>query len=163
MHRYYLNTHAHAHTCFPQSASRTLVQIIKCNSLPGGETLLGADHPSGVNHGSSTEMVSLPAQDGSEVTHPPVSGPHAVSQQTHLSLRLTVHGELPGMPLTMRSRVGWKRSSLFPHSLNSTFSADTQRRQNYCDSSSATANASDFISSETNLLVHSWAPSLQLW
>lgn len=28
---------------------------------PGGETLFGADHPAGVDQGSSTEMVALPA------------------------------------------------------------------------------------------------------
>lgn len=71
-------------------------------------------------------MVSLPAQEGSEVTHPLVSGSHTTRCQTHLSLRLTVHGEFPGIPLTMRILVGWKRSSLFPHSVNSTFSAHTR-------------------------------------
>ena len=50
------------------------------------------------------------------------------SSQTHLSLRLTVHGELPGIPFTIRNRVFGVRSSLFPHSLNSTLSAFTKRR-----------------------------------
>lgn len=95
------------------------------------------------------------------------AGSHTVRGQTHLSLRLTVHGEFPGIPLTMRTNVGWTRSSRFPHSVNSTFSAHTQRR---CIIAWRRARgcrrlplSSDFISSETNLLVHSWAPSLQLW
>lgn len=52
---------------------------------------------------------------------------NTISSQTHLSLRLTVHGEFPGIPFTIRILVAWKRSSLFPHSLNSTFSAFTKR------------------------------------
>lgn len=59
------------------------------HNLPGGEALLGADHPSGVHHGSAAEVVSLPAQDGqkshtrpcpvgtlSHTTHTPVPEAH---------------------------------------------------------------------------------------
>lgn len=56
-----------------------------------------------------------------------MAGLNTIKHQTHLSLRLTVHGELPGTPLTIRILVLWKRSSLFPHSLNSTFSVSTKR------------------------------------
>lgn len=39
---------------------------------------------------------------------------------TDLSLRLTVHGEFPGVPPTILSLLLNVRSSRFPHSLNST-------------------------------------------
>lgn len=53
--------------------------------------------------------------------------PNAISCRPDLSLRLTVHGEFPGIPFTMRSRVTGMRLSLFPHSLNSTGSVFTKR------------------------------------
>lgn len=56
---------------------------------------------------------------------------NTISFKTHLSLRLTVHGEFPGIPLTIRNLVLWKRSSLFPHSLNSTFSALRKKMEYY--------------------------------
>lgn len=46
---------------------------------------------------------------------------------TDRSLRLTVHGEFPGVPPTILKRVINIRSSRFPHSLNTTLSAQNNR------------------------------------
>lgn len=94
-------------------------------------------------------------------------GSYAISSQTHLSLRLTVHGAFPGIPCTMRILDLWMRSSLFPHSLNSTFSAFTKRRHIIVETRQKACRL-DFevllhIHSETNLLLQSWALSLQLF
>lgn len=125
-------------------------QLLKCKSLPGGETLLGADHPSGVNHGSSTEMVALPAQEGSEVTHPPVSRAHAV-----------IHQNAPVPEAHCPRRVAWNAINDAQHGgLDAVVSFPTfaelhllcrhTAAGNYCavrrDRSPATAKSSDFIS-----------------
>ena len=102
------------------------------NELPGGETLFGADNPSGIHQRSPTEVVSFPAhkenRDHSQRCRVcfDCPSPHVISCQTDLSLRLTVQGEFPGIPFTIRILVIGTRSSLFPHSLNSTFSVFTK-------------------------------------
>lgn len=91
--------------------------------------------------------------------------PNVISCQTHLSLRLTVHGEFPGIPFTIRNLVTGMRSSLFPHSLNSTFSVSTG---DHCIITNSSMKAYwhfaySFFYSQTNLLVLLGTPSLQLF
>lgn len=92
--------------------------------------------------------------------------PDTTKHQTHRSLRLTVHGELPGIPFTIRRIDLWKRSSLFPHSLNSTFSMGTKKVIFNCEKLNKHEKLLQIwldINPETNPVVQSWTLSLQLF
>lgn len=72
--------------------------LLKEPDLPGGETLFGADHPSSINQGSSTEVVSFSA-------HTQVRG---YIQHSRKPFTITVkHHQLSDSPVSQAHRPRW--------------------------------------------------------